>query len=162
MRISFRCSHCKSELSFEDLSHDESPCPKCGKDIALYINAAMRERNEVGHCAICNCPSVYRQKDFNRTFGVILFGLAAVACLILVSKNLVFWGYGILVGTAAVDMLLYKLLPEVIICYRCHAQYRDFAPSPAVAPFELGLAEKYDPIDKKPAAENPAAEWKQR
>jgi hypothetical protein len=29
-------------------------------------------------------------------------------------------------------------------------------------PFELGLAEKYDPLDKRVNAENPAAEWKGR
>lgn len=165
MKISFRCPQCRSTLSFDpaDAGREESPCPQCGKTIPLHINAAMRERGEVTHCAICNCPAVYLQKDFNRTFGLLLFLAAAAACLYLVIKHhQVFLGYGILVGAAALDFLLYKLLPEVIICYRCHAQYRDFAPSPGAAPFELGLAEKYDPIDQKLAAENPAAEWKQR
>lgn len=123
----------------------------------------MRERNQVEHCAICNCPSVYLQKDFNRNFGFGIIVVTAIICMIMALQfNWVWQAYTLLFAVVAADMLLYKLLPDVIICYRCHTQYRGFSRSPAAAPFELGLAEKYDPIDKKPAAENPAAEWKQR
>jgi hypothetical protein len=71
---------------------------------------------------------------------------------------------GTLVWTAFVvaDGLLYKFLPDVTICYKCYAQYRQVTPNPDNQPFELGLAEKYDPLDKRPNAENPAAEWKGR
>ncbi len=162
MKIAFRCPHCKVELSFEDLAQDQSPCPQCGTDIPLFVNAALRERNLVDHCVLCNCPGVYIQKDFNRTLGIAIIIAAAIACLILASKNLVLLGYSVLFVAAIADMLLYKLLPDVVICYRCHAQYRSFSPSPAAAAFELGLAEKYDPIQKTEQTETPAAEWKQR
>jgi hypothetical protein len=58
-----------------------------------------------------------------------------------------------------VDALLYKLLPEVTICYKCHSQYRQVSGNPANAPFALGLAEKFDPLNKRPDADNPAANW---
>jgi hypothetical protein len=161
MRIFFRCPKCKTELNFDDLSRDESPCPACGAPIALSITPRMREENAVDRCAICECPKVYVQKDFNRALGIGILATGIVLSLILFGFNRIWAAFGVLLGFALADALLYKLLPEVTICYRCHAQYRDFACNPHAEPFELGFAEKFDPVDKK-TAENPAAEWKQR
>ncbi len=162
MEITFRCPNCRSELSFDDLSKDSSPCPRCGHQIALRVTEKMRTENRVEHCAICGLDKLYEQKDFNRTFGVLLFLLAAVICVGLCWKNLVLWGYGVLVLAAAIDFVLSRCLPNVVICYRCHSQYRKYSASSQVPAFELGLLEKYDPLDKQATAKNPAAGWKQR
>lgn len=122
----------------------------------------MRRDNVVDRCAACDCHKVYVQKDFNRTLGVTIFAAGAITSLILYGKNLVWQAMAVLLGCATVDALLYRLLPDVTICYKCHAQYRQFAPNPDGQPFELGLAEKFDPLDKRPLAENPAAEWRGR
>jgi hypothetical protein len=161
MTITFRCPHCHSELSFDDLSHESSPCAQCGREIKLTITPAMRERSVIDRCAICDCPHVYVQKDFNRTFGVTLFVVAAAISCWFYAKNWVWSAFGVLIGAAAADFILYRVLADVIICYKCHSQYRNFSPA-QYDPFELGLAEKYDPKDKRKDAENPAAEWKQR
>ena len=162
MTITFRCPHCRSELSFDDLSKPHAPCPRCSKDIPLHISHAMREQNVVDRCALCECPNVYMQKDFNRTFGIVLFLLAAAVSCWLYFYNKVWQAFAVLLGAATIDFLLYRILPNVIICYRCHSQYRAFAVDAKYQPFELGLAEKYDPKDKQQGAENPATEWKQR
>lgn len=161
MEITFRCPHCKSELSFDDLSNESSPCPICSKQITLRITEKMRKENIVDQCAICGLDKLYEQKDFNRTFGVVLFLVAAVICVILCWKNHVMLGYGILVAAAAIDFILYRFLSNVVICYRCQSQYRKYSPRTFIPEFELGLLEKYDPLDKKKGAENPAADWKQ-
>ncbi len=44
---------------------------------------------------------------------------------------------------AVADALLFKFLPDVTICYKCYAQYRQVTPNPDNQPFELGLAEKW-------------------
>jgi hypothetical protein len=162
MEITFRCPHCKSELSFDDLSKAGAPCPICAKEIALRITEKMRAENIVDQCAICGLNKLYEQKDFNRAFGAALFLAAAVACVILCWKNLVILGYGVLVAAAAFDFILYRWLSNVVICYRCHSQYRKYSPKSEVPPFELGLLEKFDPLDKRPGADNPAAQWKER
>jgi len=162
MEITFRCPHCKSELSFDDLSKESSPCPLCSKDIPLKITERMRKENVVDQCAICGLDKLYEQKDFNRTFGIALFLLAALACVVLCWKNMVVLGYSVLIAAAAFDFILYRYLSNVVICYRCHSQYRKYSPKTVVLQFELGLLEKFDPLDKKAGAENPAAEWKQR
>jgi uncharacterized protein YbaR (Trm112 family) len=162
MEITFRCPHCKSELSFDDLSKDSSPCPMCHHEIPLKLTERMRQENIVDQCAICGLDKLYEQKDFNRTFGITLFLVAAVICVVLCWKNLVIWGYGVLVAAAVFDFLLYRYLSNVVICYRCHSQYRKYSSKSEIPAFELGLLEKFDPLDKKAGAENPAAGWKER
>jgi hypothetical protein len=161
MLIAFRCPHCSSELNFDDLSLNESPCPRCEKPIQLKITEKMRKENLVDQCAICGLDKLYTQKDFNRTWGAAIFIGAAIISLILYGKSYVITSFMVLLGAAAADYLLYKALSEVTICYRCHSQYRQVGANTENGEFELGLAEKYDPKDKREGAENPAADWKQ-
>jgi uncharacterized protein (DUF983 family) len=161
VRITFLCPKCKTELTFDDLSQDQSPCPACGQAVALHISPEMRQLNIVNHCAICNCPKVYVQKDFNRTLGIGILIVGCTIALVLLGFDRLVEALAVLIGFSAADALLYKLWPDATICYRCHAVYRDFARNPKAEGFELGLAEKFDPVDKT-AKENPAADWKQR
>jgi hypothetical protein len=162
VKISLLCPHCRKPLELEDLSQDRSPCPLCGQEIALRISDRMRRDNIVDRCIVCDCNKVYVQKDFNRTIGVSIFVGGAIISLILYGFNLIWPAFLVLLGCAVADAILYKLLPEVTICYKCHTQYRKFSANPDNQEFELGLAEKYDPLDKTAGAENPAADWKGR
>lgn len=160
MVITFRCPHCKAELSFDDLSVDESACPKCNKAIPLHLTRRMRQENVVDQCAICELDKLYVQKDFNRTLGVTIFTVAAIASFVLWVKDWVYSAFIVLGLATAADFILYRIWPEVTICYRCHAQYRAVNTNPENKECDLGLVEKYDPLDKNADAENPAAEWK--
>ncbi len=161
VRITFLCPQCKTELNFDDLSQDASPCPACGESLPLHISEEMRQNHIVNHCAICNCPKVYVQKDFNRALGIgILIAGCAIAVGFLAFDRL--WeALAVLLAFSAADALLYKFWSDATICYRCHAVYREFARNPKAEGFELGFAEKFDPVDKA-GKENPAADWKQR
>ena len=55
------------------------------------------------------------------------------------------WALGSLLATAALDVLLYYLVPDVTICYRCLAQHRGPGTHPdgRFAPFDLGIGERY-------------------
>ena len=160
MVITFRCPHCKAELSFDDLSVNESPCPKCSQTIALHLTPKMREQNMVDQCAICELDKLYVQKDFNRTLGVSILAIAFTISMILWVRDWVYSAFLVIGAAAAIDWTLFKLWPDVTICYRCHAQYRAVTPNPENRECDLGLVEKYDPLDKSVHAENPAAEWK--
>jgi hypothetical protein len=162
VKISLLCPHCNGELEFDDLSQDESPCPLCHEKIHLHITERMRRDNMVDRCAVCDCHTVYVQKDFNRTLGVSIFLAGAVLFLLCAWKNRLVEGTLVWAAFAVADALLYKFLPDVTICYKCYAQYRQVTPNPDNQPFELGLAEKFDPLDKRANAENPAAGWKGR
>jgi hypothetical protein len=48
----------------------------------------------------------------------------------------------VLLGSAAIDCLIYFIVGDVVVCYRCGAKHRG-GPSRQVYPFELTIAEKY-------------------
>lgn len=125
----------------------------------MKFTEAMRRDNVVDRCAMCDCPQVYVQKDFNRTLGVGIFVAGAIAFLICAWFNRLVEGTLVWAAFTVADAMLYKYLADVTICYKCHAQYRQTGKNPEARIFELGLAEKYDPLDKRTGAENPAADW---
>jgi hypothetical protein len=51
--------------------------------------------------------------------------------------------YSSLFVAAAVDAVLYVLLPEIAICYRCQAHFRGFRRNPRHEAFDLHVAEQY-------------------
>ena len=64
----------------------------------------------------------------------------------------VFWYYympipafAVLLSTAALDVALYYLVPDVTICYRCLSQYRGTGTNPEgrILPFDLAIGERY-------------------
>ena len=48
----------------------------------------------------------------------------------------------ILLGSAAVDALIYIIVGDVVVCYRCAAQHRGI-PSRVFDPHEIAIAERY-------------------
>ena len=61
-------------------------------------------------------------------------------CILLAPLTLSLWA--ILLGSAAIDGLVYLIVGDVVVCYRCAARHRG-VPSRAFDPHELAIAEKY-------------------
>lgn len=87
-------------------------------------------------CEKCGHTELYRRKDFPRVLGIGIIVLAAV---------LVFWTetYWPLAGAALIDLALYGLLPEVIVCYACAHEHRKqrFEPRPPI--FDIAVADRH-------------------
>jgi len=94
-------------------------------------------------CLVCGNHELYKKKDFPHTLGMGILGLVTVAFLIAQFWYAQWWAWGILLGGAAVDSLLYLLVGDVIVCYRCNAYYKNFLATPAHQPFELTNGERY-------------------
>jgi hypothetical protein len=82
-------------------------------------------------------------KDFPQWLGMTILAGACVSFFVLA---VVFYRYtlawAILLGSAAVDGLIYGIVGDVVVCYRCGARHRG-VPSRAFDPHELAIAEKY-------------------
>ncbi|GAC1319605.1 MAG: hypothetical protein NVSMB14_16430 [Isosphaeraceae bacterium] len=88
---------------------------------------------------------MYIQKDFPQGVGLaIVVGGFAISTI--------FWYFympiatlGILLATAALDLLLFYLVGDVTICYRCLCQYRGTGSNPndLYSAFDLGIGERY-------------------
>ena len=102
-------------------------------------------------CIACGEYRLFRQKDFNRTVGVgVVAGSAILSLALLPFSPLL--AYVVLFTLALVDLGLYRILPEVVICYRCHARHRGYAVESPVNPFDLLTAEL---VDKQVREEGP-------
>lgn len=136
--IRYYCKACKlwQTVSPEKASH----CPHCNARTLAVPRDYFEKNTELKQCPMCNCTHLYQQKDFNRKLGVALVAVASLAA---------FYTYGIsLVALAVVDWFVFRRVPLVGLCYRCHAQFRGKVAALLPA-FELGLHDYYKNLQSK-------------
>ncbi len=136
--ISFACSGCKAEVTAPPGA--PATCA-CGAVTALAVPETLRAGGPVETCPACGGRNLYVQRDFNQKVG-----LAVVVVGAALAPFTPF--YSSLIVAALVDAGLYALLPEITVCYRCHAHFRGFARNPAHEAFDLHLAEQYETHEK--------------
>ena len=112
-------------------------CPACLASTTLEVPEALREAAAVETCPACGGRQLYVQRDFNQKAGlaVVIVGAALAPFTPFYSSLMV---------AALIDAGLYAMLPEITVCYRCHAHFRGFARNPAHEAFDLHLAEQYE------------------
>ena len=133
--IAFACKACGQEA----ISGLDGPgrCRTCGAEAQLTIPPALRETRVIERCPACDSTLLYVQRDFNQKVGL---GVVVVGAALAPFTPF----YSSLIVAALVDAGLYLLLPEITVCYRCHAHFRGFARNPKHQAYDLHLAEQYD------------------
>ena len=58
-------------------------------------------------CAVCGNPELYRKKDFPHGLGLAILTLACLASTVTYFLYQQWWTWGILIGSALFDGLLY-------------------------------------------------------
>lgn len=133
--IAFNCPACgKEACAGQD---GRARCRGCGKETALELSPSLRELRLVDVCPACQGRQLYLQRDFNQRAG-----LAIVAIGALLAPFTPY--YSSLIVAALIDACFYAMLPEIAVCYRCHAHFRGFRRNPGHQAFDLHLAEQYD------------------
>ena len=135
LEIAFSCSACKAEVTAAPGA--PATCAACGGVTTLEVAPALRDGGPVFACPACGSQKLYVQRDFNQKAGlaVVIVGAALAPFTPF---------YSSLIVAALVDAGLYAMLPEITVCYRCHAHFRGFARNPAHEAFDLHLAEQYE------------------
>jgi len=85
-------------------------------------------------CLACGHPELYTQRDFPRAVGIAIVVVAALLAP--------FTSYVSLFVAALLDALLYRLAPEVVVCYVCQARHRGFPPRPRHPAFDREIEER--------------------
>jgi hypothetical protein len=97
-----------------------------------------------GQCAVCGNADLWRQKDFPQSLGLALVAAGAVLSSIAWYFHWPQTALGLLMAFALADMLVFMLMPDVLVCYRCKARHRAVASSTAEHPaFSHETAERY-------------------
>ena len=133
--IAFACPGCRAEVAAAP--GEPAACAACGAVAALEVPDTLRRGEAVETCPACGGRQLYVQRDFNQKAG-----LAVVVVGAALAPFTPF--YSSLIVAALVDAWLYMVLPEITVCYRCHAHFRGFARNPRHEAFDLHLAEQYD------------------
>jgi hypothetical protein len=96
-------------------------------------------------CLLCATGDLYIQKDFPHALGLAIVVVGFVLSTFFWYLYRPAWTLGILLGTAGVDVVLYYLVPDVTICYRCLSQYRGAGTNQCdrYKPFDLAIGERY-------------------
>lgn len=133
--IAFACPKCGAEATagLDGLGG----CPACGTGTALGLSSSLRDQRVVDRCPACQGEQLYVQRDFNQRAGLAIVTVGAVLAPFTPF-------YSSLFAAAAIDAVLYALLPEITICYRCQAHFRGFLRNPRHETFDLHTAEQYD------------------
>jgi hypothetical protein len=138
MEVEFLCRECSRSNQIEsDNPQEMVACSGCGKNYDSF-SGFVNESNSLQYCGICGCRDLYTQKDFNRKIGcmIVLIGAVLAPFTKLIS----------LFVCAAIDLILYRILPFITVCYRCKCIYRDFTPNPAHQGFNLGINDRYNEL----------------
>lgn len=130
--VSKECEEC-GEYYSGDANGKEITCPNCGNE-AIQVSA---DKFSFDTCICCNCNQFYRRKDFNQLLGCLI---------IIVGALLVPITYGLsLVVVLLVDLILYRRVAELIVCYKCGAEFRGFGPIPEIVElFNHHIGELYE------------------
>jgi len=116
MEIQVTCSNCGSGIEvLPDVKALKAQCDIC-KHVQDIKFTHDHEQGILKECPICSRMDFYKQKDFNRKIGVILFVIAAILSI---------WTYGIsLIVLYLFDVMLFRKLSLVAICYKCKTNFR--------------------------------------
>jgi hypothetical protein len=140
VNLRFNCPGCERPARLV-LPHPGSwQCPACDHRLQ---GLAAPEAGALTTCLVCGNHELYKQKDFPHWLGL---SILAVACLGFMLGHWLYHpvlAWGVLLGSAAFDGLLYLWVRDVIVCYRCGIRYRGFPVQPGHRPFDLGTGERY-------------------
>ena len=142
MNVTYACPRCAATCRAEFATDtDELLCQQCQSRLAVSEDAI--EGRQVRRCLACPSTDLYVRKDFPQRIGVGLVVLGIVGSSIAWYQANLFWTFGILFGTALVDVLLYALVGDALMCYRCDAIYRGVEQMDSHGQFDLETHEKY-------------------
>lgn len=142
MHVLFQCPQCEQARRASIVAGNAAlVCDGC--HWTRPVRADDLENAAPRRCLVCGCGDVWRQKDFPQKLGLAMVALGAILSTIAWAYHLPGTALGILLVFAAVDLLLFTFMKDVLVCYRCHARYGDVQFREDHPRFNLETAERY-------------------
>ena len=123
MHVRCHCPSCEQPIRAE-IPPGETAAIRCGNCSWERPVATTEVVDEAPrHCLCCGSADLWRQKDFPQSLGVLAVATGAILSSIAWYYRRPAWALGILMVFAALDMILYVVMPDVLVCYRCRARH---------------------------------------
>ncbi len=145
MIITARCPGCHAALPFKAAEPPERiRCGRCSREIAVAVSAHLKSDTRVDGCPVCEGADFYLRKDFDPKTGLAFVITGALISAVFYWFNLDLIAYSVLAVAVVIDLLIYRRLKDVTVCYRCHAEFRGAYTRTAGA-FDLHTADLLEP-----------------
>ncbi len=145
MQVTARCAGCNAALPFEAVDGPARiRCGRCSRVMTVSVSDALKSDSSVDRCPICEGADFYVRKDFDPQLGLAFVIAGAAVSAIFYYFELDIVAYSILACAVLVDLLIYRRLKDVTVCYRCHAEFRGRYPRTAGG-FDLHTADLLEP-----------------
>ncbi len=142
MNVTFSCPKCHQGTRTEVAADDsELTCAQCGQTITIPADALSA--GQLARCLVCPSTDLFVRKDFPQRLGVAIVVVGIVGSSIAWGYSLPILTFAVLFATALVDVVLYLLVPDALMCYRCGAQYRGAEGMAGHGAFNLETHERY-------------------
>lgn len=144
MKVRFLCPSCEYPGGASLPAREAWRCPSCSHTLVVNDPPRTQKEDEVTlhACAVCGNHELYKMKGFPHWLGLGILVISCVAFFVLNAYRQQWWAWAALIGSAAIDGVLYLLVKDVAVCYRCGAHHRGFGHS-GNSPFELTVGERY-------------------
>lgn len=125
MEITLTCPECGSGISFTPTEGaKEAECQVCEHKEPVTFTPDHFE-GKLKDCPSCERKDFYKQKDFNRKIGVLLFVIAAILTLYMATTQYAMYSVAPFIILYVFDFILFRRLSQVAICYKCNAIFRN-------------------------------------
>jgi hypothetical protein len=142
MNVTYSCPGCHQGTRVEVAAADGTLCcSHCSQ--ALSVPADAFEGDQLRRCLVCPSTDLFVRKDFPQRLGVGIVALGIVGSSIAWGYALPVLTFAILAATALLDVALYLIVPNALMCYRCGAQYRLALGMDRHGAFNLETHERY-------------------
>lgn len=132
-------------------------CPNCDWERPFADSTETDNATTPSECLRCGNPDLWRQKNFPQWLGLFFVALGAILSSIAWFYYRPILALSILMALALLDMVLYKVMSDVLVCYRCRTKHHDVDVSQHKA-FDHETGEKYRQEEiKRKEAEDEAA-----
>jgi hypothetical protein len=138
VNTTFACPSCAQPATTAVDQACDWQCPAC--DHRLHLNAA---EPTLPACVVCGNHELYKKKDFPHWLGMTILVSALILSTVTYYWYEKWWSWSFLIGSAIVDGVMYLMVGDVLVCYRCEAHYRGFQTTDTHQPFEISIGERY-------------------
>jgi hypothetical protein len=142
MNVTFACPGCQQSSRTEVTASEEAlGCPHCTAQMPIEPETVTPDG--LRQCLVCGSRDLFVRKDFPQRLGVCLVVVGFIASSIAWHFYMLELTFGILFVTALIDVVLYLVVGQALVCYRCHAQYRGVEGIEQHAAFSLETHERH-------------------
>ena len=142
MNVTYSCPKCTHAERVHFTADSQTiACGNCGQELRLPEGAIVGQ--QLCRCLVCPSTDLYVRKDFPQRLGVGLVAAGVLGSSVAWYYFAIYWTFGILLATALLDVVLYAMVGNALMCYRCHAQYRGVQEMEPHGAFRLETHERY-------------------